>query len=141
MANSDNPKRGSDFENFVKEFFAQAGSPLQAKFPVKLGFRESKGIHRFDLGSDRPAMLVECKCHSWTAGGNSPAAKLSVWNEAMYFFALAPPRYRKIFAALRNIRGSITLAEHYLTRYGYMVPKGVEIWEFDPNAGTGTRIR
>lgn len=92
-----------------------------------------KKPHRFDFGSNDPPVLVECKCHRWTTGGNAPSAKLTVWNEAMYYFAIAPDGYRRIFFVLHDYSPSRrqTLAEHYLSRYRHLVPEGVEFWEYD----------
>ena len=80
---------------------------------------------------------MEGKCHTWTEGGNAPSAKLTVWNEAMLYFACAPPKYRKLLVVQRSLRGSETLAEHYLKRYRHLVPGGVELWEFDSVARQG----
>ena len=60
-----------------------------------------------------------------------PSAKLTVWNEAMYYFAVAPTQYRKILFVLKSIRGSESLAQHYIKRYEHLIPPGVELWEYD----------
>ena len=93
------------------------------------------GQHKFDLGSESPPVLVECKAHTWTSGGNSPSAKLTVWNEAMHYFQCAPKGYRKILFVLRDERNAETLAEHYLRRYGHLVPDDVEVWEYNMSTG------
>ena len=62
----------------------------------------SKKNRKFDPGSDDPPVLVECKSHTWTRGGNVPSAKMTVWNEAMYLFLLAPMRFRKVLFVLRD---------------------------------------
>ncbi|HXL34331.1 MAG TPA: hypothetical protein VN953_05395 [Gemmatimonadales bacterium] len=98
---------------------------------VPVGTGKAKKDHKFDLGSESPPVLVECKCHTWTEGGNAPSAKLTVWNEAMLYFACAPLKYRKLLVVQRSLRGPETLAEHYLKRYRHLVPGGVELWEFD----------
>jgi hypothetical protein len=90
-----------------------------------------KKPHKFDLGSEVPPVLVECKAHTWTEGGNSPSAKLSVWNEAMYYFVAAPTHFRKILFVLKSVRGNQTLAQYYIGRYEHLISAGVEIWEFD----------
>ncbi|WP_201087274.1 hypothetical protein [Serratia plymuthica] len=54
-----------------------------------------KKSHRFDLGCAEQKILVECKSHRWTIGNNIPSAKLTVWNEAMFYFYSAPAEYRK----------------------------------------------
>jgi hypothetical protein len=96
MANSDNPRARSDFEVSVKDFFALCEVNLQRNFLQPVGMRAEKRQRRFDLGSTNPPILIECKCHTWTAGGNSPSAKLAVWNEAMLYFAAAPAEFQEI---------------------------------------------
>jgi hypothetical protein len=141
VGNEDNPRTGAEFERLVAEYFRRQGLALQSRYPQRLGSGQKKGIRTFDLGSNVPPVLVECKCHTWTQGGNAPSAKLAVWNEAMYFFALAPRKFRKILAVLRSIRGEVSLASHYLSRFEYLVPTGVEIWEFNSQTGKGEQVR
>jgi len=133
LANRDNPYKGRRFEDAARNYFNQRGLRLERIFPIDVGVNNIRKPHRFDLGSSRPPILVECKAHTWTAGGNAPSAKLSVWNEAMYYFHAAPSEYRKIFFVLKSVRTGITLAEHYIGRFEHLIPEGVEIWEFDPN--------
>jgi hypothetical protein len=54
-----NAHAGNDFESLalIRNFAA----------PVRVG--EQKKWHRFDLGSEKPPVLVECKSHTWTQGG------------------------------------------------------------------------
>ena len=140
MANKDNPRRGSNFEITVRAFFARRGIALERNFAVQLGMNSEMRSRKFDLGSSRPPILVECKRHTWTGGGNAPSAKLTVWNEAMYFFAAAPRRYRKILAVFRHLRGGESLAEHYIKRFSHMIPRGVEVWEIARNGTFGRRV-
>jgi hypothetical protein len=137
MANSDNPRTGADFEDVVGTFFATQNLSLVPRLVVPVGAGVAKKNHTFDLGSERPPVLVECKCHTWTEGGNAPSAKLTVWNEAMLYFACAPPEYRKLLVVQRSVRGSETLAEHYLKRYRHLMPSGVEFWEVDSTTRQG----
>jgi hypothetical protein len=124
---------GVDFEALAVLSLEAAGIKVHPRFAVPVGIGQRKKGHSFDFGSDDPPVLVECKCHRWTTGGNAPSAKLTVWNEAMYYFLLAPAKYRRILFVLRDYasRRRQTLAEHYLARYSHLVPEGVEIWEFD----------
>src|SRR5665213_510111 len=91
-----NAHAGSDFEEVAQKFFGTQGIVLSKNFSIAVGVSSRKKAHRFDLGSENPPVLVECKSHTWTKGGNMPSAKLTVWNEAMYYFHLAPPQYRKV---------------------------------------------
>ncbi len=141
MVNADNPRTGVEFEGLVQAFFASQGLPFVPKLGAPVGIGAAKKVHRFDLGSETPPVLVECKCHVWTEGGNSPSAKLTVWNEAMLYFACAAQKYRKIMVVRRSLRGAGSLAEHYLRRYRHLVPGRVEIWEFDPATRLGRLLR
>jgi hypothetical protein len=136
MANSDNTSKGLAFESAVGRFLSESGFAVTKAFPVAIGVDEIKRPHKFDLGGDNPKVVVECKCHSWTEGGNAPSAKMSVWNEAMYYFSLVPDNYRKMLFVLlsRFDTEGETLLAYYIRRFGHLIPFGVEIWEYDPAA-------
>ena len=87
MANKTNAKRGALFEEAVGRFLSAEGVRVTPKFKLHIGVSDQKCSHEFDFGSDESNIVVECKCHSWTEGGNSPSAKLATWNEAMYYFS------------------------------------------------------
>jgi hypothetical protein len=133
---------GKSFEDVALDFFTQQGILLAPRFPVSLGTASKKRMHNFDFGSESPPVLVECKSHKWTEGGNSPSAKLTVWNEAMYYFLLAPSHYRKVFFVLKHARpkGGESLSSYYLRRYGHLVPESVEMWEWDEVYGVVDRL-
>ncbi|MDZ7840864.1 MAG: hypothetical protein U5R46_08610 [Gammaproteobacteria bacterium] len=106
---------------------------MKSDFPVSLGANADKKYRKFDLGTEEPPVLVECKSHRWTSGGNIPSAKITVWNEAMYYFYLAPQKFRKVLFVLRDYskRRGESLAEYYVRNYGHLIPDGVEIQEFE----------
>jgi len=133
---------GMDFESAAIRALSAEGIGVEPRFPVPIGVGALKKKHRFDFGSTNPATVVECKCHRWTASGNAPSAKLTVWNEAMYYFALCPLGFRRIFFVLRDFSPSrrMTLAEHYLSRYLHLVPEGVEFWEYDESTQSLRRL-
>ena len=128
-----NTRVGSDFETVAKAALLIAGIRVERRFPIPVGVGAKKKAHSFDLGSSLPPVIVECKSHRWTTGGNMPSAKMTVWNEAMYYFAIAPAEYRKILFVLRDhhTKRGATLAEYYLDKYTHLIPDGVEIWEYD----------
>ncbi len=135
---------GRDFESEAQRYFRNKGIALYRNHRVNVGVPgKHKKAKQFDLGSDNPPILVECKSHKWTAGGNVPSAKLTVWNEAMYYFALAPKHYRKILFVLSdfNERRQETLAGYYRRIYGHLIPDGVKIMEFSPTADRAPRRR
>lgn len=126
---------GREFETLARSYFLNYEDlPLQPNFAVHLGHTSKTKCHKFDLGSEEPPVLVECKSHNWTITGNMPSAKLTVWNEAMYYFHLAPPQYRKILFVLdaRHSRQSQSLAEFYLRTCGHLIPPEVSIIEYNP---------
>lgn len=126
---------GRDFENHVKQYFLkELKITLNDKFPLEIGIHDAKKEHAFDFGfdGDNP-IVIECKAHTWTKSDRVPSAKLTVWNEAMYYFSLVPAKYRKIFCIQKDFSQtrSITLGQYYLKQYAHLVPPSVEIWEFD----------
>jgi hypothetical protein len=70
-----------------------------------------------------------------------PSAKMTVWNEAMYYFHVAPASYRKIFFVLKHFRKEQSLAAYYLKTHGHLVPAGVELWEYDLETSSAERLR
>ena len=97
--------------------------------------------HAFDLGFDDPRVIVECKSHTWTSGGNVPSAKMKNWAEAMFYFHMAPPDYRKIFFVERSVRPDRpeSLLIYFLRTQAHMVPPDVEFWELDATNWSSTR--
>lgn len=134
-----NAHAGRDFEEAARLFFQSTGVSLQSSFPVLVG-HEIKKTHRFDLGSESPPVLVECKSYTWTSGGNSPSAKIRGMNEVMLLFSVAPASYRKILFVLRHLRREVSLATHYVKTQGHLIGPGIEVWEFDLDANAGTRV-
>lgn len=132
---------GRAFEEVVRLHFARQGIALERDFAVPVGVSKVKKPHRFDLGSKEPPILLECKSHTWTAGGNMPSAKLTVWIEAMYYFHIAPPEFRKALCVSKHERKGQSLAAYYLRTHGHLIPDDVEIWEFDVDASIETRLR
>lgn len=85
---------GRDFEDVARKALSLKGLHLKKDLKVPVGVGEIKKLHAFDLGCEDKKVLVECKSHKWTApNDNVPSAKLTVWNEAMYFFQTAPQGY------------------------------------------------
>lgn len=127
---------GADFKSVAKAFFAKQGIVLAPRFPIELGLSRKKE-HCFDFGSNDPRIIVECKSHRRTAGGNVPSAKMTVWNEAMYYFHLAPRDFRKIFFVLHDAREGTgeSLLTFYRRTYFHLIPGAVEFFEWDERSG------
>ncbi len=136
-----NAHAGREFEEAARLFFENTGISLGTAFPVPVGGRIKKP-HNFDLGSEKPPILVECKSYTWTETGKSPSAKIRGMNEVMLLFSVSPHHYRKILFVLKHLhqRTGQSLATHYIRTQGHLIPDGVEIWEFDMDRKTGAHI-
>jgi hypothetical protein len=134
-----NTHAGREFEQAARLFFAETGVSLRAEFIAPVGFKVKKP-HKFDLGSEEPPILVECKSYTWTSGGNSPSAKIRSLNEVMLLFSVAPSHYRKILFVLKHLRKGTSLASHYVKTQGHLIGPGIEIWEFDLDMKTGRQV-
>ena len=142
LGSTSNSHVGRDFETAAQEFFRKEGVSLQRGYSVPIGV-SGKKERQFDLGSNNPPILVECKSHKWTTGGNVPSAKMTVWNEAMYFFHLAPKGFHKVLFVLRdfNERRRESLAEYYVRIYGHLIPDDVEILEHGGGKTVAVRLQ
>lgn len=127
---------GAAFEKVALTYFAKKGILLTPNFSLSIGLTEKKA-HCFDLGAGKPQVLVECKSHRWTEGAKVPSAKMTVWNEAMFYFHLAPEGFRKIFFVLHDRRkgSGESLLSYYQRTYSHLIPHGVEFLEFDEASG------
>lgn len=85
-----NAHAGREFEEAARFYFAETGIHLSRNFIVPVGYAKKKD-HKFDLGSEEPAILVECKSQTWTVGNNEPSAKIRAMNEVMLLFSVYPP--------------------------------------------------
>lgn len=123
---------GREFEGIARRYFDGLGIRLESEFPVEIGLTTKK-IHRFDLGCAGAKILVECKSHTWTEGGRVPSAKMTTWNQAMYFFHLAPSYFKKYFFVLHHRRGGDgeSLCSYYLRTNAHLVPDDVIFVEWD----------
>lgn len=129
---------GQEFENIALAYFQQQGITLFSKFSLPIGVNTMKKKRIFDLGNTSTKVVVECKSHKWTSSDNVPSAKLTVWNEAMYYFYLTPANYRKIFFILKDysVKRNETLGEYYIRTHFHLIPNDVEIMEYDNVKGT-----
>jgi hypothetical protein len=134
-----NTHAGREFEEAARLFFAETGIALEPEFAAPVGHKIKKP-HKFDLGSEEPPILVECKSYTWTSGGNPPSAKIRGLNEVMLLFSLAPCRYRKILFLLKHLRRDVSLASYYIRTQGHLIGPKIEVWEFDLNERHGERV-
>lgn len=133
---------GREFEKTVQSFFLKRDLKLLSHFKIPIGVNGRKRPHEFDMGAEQPDVLVECKSHTWTSGANVPSAKITTWDQAMYYFSISPKNYRMIFCALKDERSTTgeTLAAYYIRLKYHLIPENVEFWEFDATTGNGERL-
>ena len=138
-----NTQVGRDFESKARAFFCNQGLSLQPNFRLPIGVDGHAKAHSFDLGDGGKRVIVECKSHTWTETWNVPSAKMTTWNQAMYFFHAAPRDYRKILFVLRhhNPQRRQTLAEYYIKTNRHLIPEGVEVWEYDEDKNIALRVK
>ena len=124
---------GRAFELRVQASLARVGLVLETNHRVGCGLKDRRKLHAFDLGSDDPPVIVECKSHTWTATGNVPNAKMKNWAEAMFYFHMAPPDYRKLFVVEQSLRAGYTksLLAYFARIQVHMIPAETEFWELD----------
>lgn len=137
IGSKSNAQVGRDFELIAQAFFSSKGVELERNHKVPVGISEKKKLHAFDLGCATQKWIVECKSHRWTSGQNVPSAKMTVWNEAMYYFHVAPPEYKKVMFVLHDLNPirSESLMAYYLKTHRHLIPAGVEFWEYNEETG------
>ncbi len=143
IGSKSNSHVGRDFEMAAKDFFSKEGIPLNLNVKLPVGVGEIKKDHAFDLGCLDQKVLIECKSHKWTEpNDNVPSAKLTVWNEAMYYFLVSPTEYRKVMFVLRDYseKRKETLAEYYIRTYSHLIPECVELWEYDESTMSAVQL-
>jgi hypothetical protein len=134
---------GREFENRILKYFSREGIRLDKKVFLDIGVGKIKKPHEFDLGSEKQKIILECKSHKWTVTDKVPSAKMTTWDQAMYYFAICPEGYRKIFMVLKDFseKRNETLCEYYMRIKPHLIPEDVEIWEFDEDRQTAFRMK
>ena len=136
-----NTQVGIDFENLVFELLKPEFPGLKRPFRLPVGHSRKKD-HKFDMGCSEQKVIIECKSHTWTESGNSPSAKLTTWDQAMFYFSLAPRDYKKIFVVKHDIRpkSGETLCAYYLRTHFNVIPDKAEFWELDEETKEFSKI-
>ena len=138
MTEETNKKKGTEFENKVKQWFeAHFKSSFFQNKKLQVGKAPGKE-HRFDLVNETKRIAIECKCYTWTKTGNIPSAKLSTLNEAVFFLSfLRDYDYKTIIVMNKepNPEKNETLAEYYFRIYRYLLGETI-IAEFDQEKST-----
>ena len=128
---------GREFEKRARAALAEQGLNLDFNHRVFLGITSPKKEHAFDLGSEDPQVIVECKAQTWTEGGKVPNAKLHNWLVAMFYFYMASDTYRKIFFVEKSVKknGGETLLSYFRRTHSHMIPSNIEFWELNGVTG------
>ncbi|MCH7663184.1 MAG: hypothetical protein IH859_04855 [Chloroflexi bacterium] len=136
-----NTQVGIDFEDIALSHFSKEIPDLHKEFRIAIGFKEKKS-HKFDLGSSLQNVIIECKSHTWTTSGNMPSAKLTTWDQAMFYFFLAPDKYRKIMFVKKDLKpkSGESLCNYYMRTHANVIPDGIEFWEADEGAEIIRRV-
>ncbi len=126
--NSVNPKVGKAFEEKTRLIAEKLyGMPFEEK-AIEIG--DPPHPHNFDLVSSDNIIIIECKCYTWTDGGNVPSAKLATLDEAVLYLRSICHPARLIIAmsyAYSEKRG-ITLAEYFCDKKGHLLDD-ISVWE------------
>ena len=132
---------GRDFENKVQAYFETQGLELGKNISVSIGVDGKRKPHNFDLGNLDQKIIVECKSHTWTVTENVPSAKITTWDQAMFYFYATPGEFRKLFVVLKHMspKRNETLCDYYIRIKCNLIPNDVEIWEFDESTNTAEK--
>lgn len=130
LSNSENPKKGRDFEEMVSQSLGERYKTSFKKQSINIGVPPK--AHNFDLVSEDGNIIVECKNYSWTETGNIPSAKIAFLNEAILYLSHAPVSSKKIIVLKKDnhLKRKESLAEYYVRTYFHLLD-GVMIMELD----------
>ncbi len=133
--NSENPKVGRDFQEFVQKCLEQAfGRSFLQEYPFYIGMPARP--HRFDCVSVDQTIVVECKCYTWTVSGNIPSAKMATLDEVLFYMSFLPAEVTKIIAINKanTTEKSETFAEYFFRTKKHLL-RDVQIYEIDSDGG------
>jgi hypothetical protein len=120
--NSDNMKKGRDFQKRVQLALAKAcGSEFELE--VKLPIGNPPKHHSFDLASADRKIVGECKAFAWTVSGNVPSAKITTLREAANYLLQLPADTIAFIAMDRDchpIKGH-ALADYFARLNGHLL--------------------
>jgi hypothetical protein len=129
---------GREFEDIIREYFRSTGIIVDYGIGIPIGLKYKKE-KKYDLGSQKERILIECKAHTWTKpNDNSPSAKISTWISEMYKFLLCPHEYRKIFVVQYDYstKHNETLLQYFIRLNRHLIPDDVELMEYDIDNNT-----
>ena len=129
--NSENPRKGKDFQFRVKRIAEQKfGQLFVAEKAVRIGLPPKE--HKFDLVSEDNTIIIECKCYSWTSSGNVPSAKMATLDEAILYMRSVPYYAHKIIVMSRELRSQNgeSLANYFVEKHGHLLAD-IAVWEIN----------
>lgn len=132
MSNSDNPKKGAEFQKQVRNWFQEhygTGFELETKIPIGNPAKD----HKFDIVNPEKHIVIECKRYTWTETGNVPSAKMGFTNEAAFYLSFLPDTYEKYIVMLcsHHEKRNESLAEYYYRTNRHLIGK-TKVAEYDP---------
>ena len=130
LPNSENPKKGRDFEEKVRQVLEKKYKTNFKSKSINIGVPSK--AHIFDLVSEDGNIVVECKNYSWTETGKIPSAKTAFLNQAVLYFSYLPARSKKIIVLRKDNHPHRreSLAEYYVRTYYHLLNE-VVIMELD----------
>ena len=132
MSNSDNPKRGADFQKQVLGWF-QNEYGVEFELEKKIPIGNPAKDHEFDIVDTAGTFAIECKRYTWTETGNVPSAKMGFTNEAAFYLSFLPDSYEKYIVMLKSLhpKRNESLAEYYFRTNHHLIGK-IKVAEYDP---------
>ncbi len=133
--NSENLEVGKAFERLVKEWAElYYDCEFDSEKPVRIG--DPPKPHKFDLVSIDENIVIECKCYTWTEGGNVPSAKLAMLDEAILYLRSISFPAKKIIAMRFSWdeKKKKSLATYFCEKKGHLLGD-ISVYEFDDNGG------
>ena len=132
MSNSDNPKKGAEFQKQVRNWFQEhygTGFELETKITIGNPAKD----HKFDIVNPEKHIVIECKRYTWTETGNVPSAKMGFTNEAAFYLSFLPDTYEKYIVMLcsHHQKRNESLAEYYYRTNRHLIGK-TNVAESDP---------
>ncbi len=138
MSNSDNPRKGAEFQKLVQHWFEMNyGVPFKLEVPIPIGSKQidpkEYKEHKFDLANEDRTIVIECKRYTWTESGNVPSAKIGFINEAVFYLSLLNETKEKYVVMLKSNTSnrSETLAAYYYRTNKHLLGD-IIIAEFNP---------
>lgn len=144
MANKDHTRIGAEFQEKVRQHFEEElfkGSVFESEIAIKIGEGKLTKEHKYDIVCSEKNIAIECKCYTWTSGGNVPSGKIRGLNEAAFFLSFLKDyeKYIVIRYSYHPTRKQ-TLAEYYFETYRHLLGN-IHVAEFNPGASAEQRFR